>query len=199
MVQIPPEGPVGLVVEGPCEVLALPILLQHAGHRVATPVTFHGQGIDSPVDAFVSKRVMPTAKGLVAARRVSALGIVFDRESRPEPALQLCRRAYDVAIQALPPSLPIFVAVADRSFENWLLADPEGILTHALVVRDPANRVGSMSDGKDGVSILRWAFGDNDYEKVRHAPQLAGVVDVRDDSVLSRSPSLTAFLKLATR
>ena len=199
MVQIPPEGPVGLVVEGPSEVAALPILLQQAGHRVATPVTFHGQGIDSPVDAFVSKRVMPTAKGLVAARKLSSLGIVFDRESRPESATQLCRRAYDVAKQALPPSLPIFVAVADRSFENWLLADPAGIATHALVARNPASRVGSMSDGKNGASILRWAFGDNDYEKVRHAPRLAELVDVKDDSVLSRSPSLKAFLELATR
>ena len=48
-------------------------------------------------------------------------------------------------------------------------------------------------------SILRWAFGDNDYEKVRHAPRLAELVDVKDDSVLSRSPSLKAFLELATR
>ena len=199
MVQIPQEGPVGLVVEGPSEVAALPVLLERAGHRVATPVTFHGQSTDSPVDAFVSNRVMPLAKLLVAARKLSTLGIVFDRESRPEPALQLCRRAYDVAIQVLPPSLPVFVAVADRSFENWLLADPAGVVTHALVVRDPSNRVGSMSDGKDGVSILRWAFGDNDYEKVRHAPQLAALVDVKDDSVLGRSPSLTAFLALATR
>ena len=199
MVPTPLEGPVGLVVEGPCEVQALPILLEQAGHRVARPVTFHGQGIDSPVDAFVSKRVMPTAKGLVVARKLSCLGIVFDRESRPESAIQLCRRAYDIARQALPPSLPIFVAVPDRAFENWLLADPAGIATHALVARNPANRVGSMSDGKDGASILRWAFGDNDYGKVRHAPQLATLVDVKDDAVLSRSPSLKAFLELTAR
>ena len=41
--------------------------------------------------------------------------------------------------------------------------------------------------------------GDNDYEKVRHAPRLAELVDVKDDSILSRSPSLKAFLELATR
>ena len=199
MVQMPLEGPVGLVVEGPCEVRALPILLEQAGHRVARPVTFHGQSTDSPVDAFVSNRVIPTAKLLVVARKLSTLGIVFDRDSRPESAPRLCRRAYEVARRALPASLPIFVAVADRAFENWLLADPAGIAAHALVARNPANRVGSMSDGKDGASILRWAFGDNDYEKVRHAPQLAGLVNVKDDAVLSRSPSLNAFLELETR
>ncbi len=92
----------------------------------------------------------------------------------------------------------MFVAVADREFENWLIADPQGIFQNNLVKNDPTGRVGNRADGKDAIAILKWAFGRNSYSKTIHGPLLAGLVDVSDSSVLARSPSLAALVQLRT-
>jgi len=182
------------VLEGPCEVNALPALLE--GHPVEVIKRVHvgGQPAASPLETFVTKKLLPKLQQVMIAVRDVPVGVVFDRENRVETADEVARETLRLISPHVPQHRRVFVAVADQKFENWLIADPDGVVGHALILRDFKSKVGTDADSKDAIGILKWAMRNGDYDKTKHAPSLAKLVRVGDGVVQGRSASLRAFL-----
>jgi hypothetical protein len=90
----------------------------------------------------------------------------------------------------------ISVCVADRNFENWIIADIEGIRSLTDLVSDRAEQ-GSF-DGKNGTVILKRIMRVP-YRKLQHAPKLFKQVSFQ--RAATNSPSFKQFaveLDLAT-
>jgi len=185
-------GPLGLIVEGPCERDAIPALLEPRGIRFARPASLNGQMTGSDLSSFVTKQVVPVAQALLAAKSVRALFVVFDREKRAESAAEIEAVAEVILRAEIGHNPPIYVAVADCTFENWLLTDPKHINRHSLV-RKPVPTYASV-DGKDALALLKGAIWPLGYVKTRHGPALAAVVDTADSAVTNRSASLKRFV-----
>lgn len=194
--------PIALVVEGEAEYGALPILVRNAGGRTVNPFVFRGQS-DCALPRLAKERIAPKVR-LAIYRDVAKVIVVLDRERRPEcpggvaAAIAIAIREVlrqQCGYAGLP---PIVVVCADRSTENWLLADAEGLAGCNLLARRPS--VGSRTnvDGRDASQALKNACRPGrSYHKRRDAPILAARVRVTDASVLQRSRSLRKFLKEA--
>ena len=183
---------IGIVTEGPCEVTALPALLQQLNVNFARPVHFGGQATELPIRTLMEKKIIPTAKLLIAAKSVSRIVIVFDREARTDTAISVSRRAHSVAARLIT-SHPVAVIVADRMFENWLIAGGPPVGASSLIRNPFPLRYKRDSDGFDGLEALKKAMTPHTYQKIRHAPALAKLVTPTDPGVRTRSKSLRAF------
>lgn len=191
-----------LVVEGESDYHAVPLLLKMAGASVGLRLTFRGQGVASPLESFVGKKLLRFTRAAILARP-SKVVVVIDREARNDcpgefaqrVEIELKRRLCSEGYSGDP---PVSVVCADRSLENWLIADPEGIRRHAYIERGIASRVGNNADGHDAVGILNWAYGPGRrYQKTKDAPALAARVRVREQDVRRRSKSLCKLLREA--
>jgi hypothetical protein len=205
MTPAPTASRIGLVVEGETEYRALPLLLQHLGLSTTSPSIFHGQSVNASVQDLVKYRLLTHARTQLA-KKASQVIVVLDRETRPESA--------DVFGKALAKELRrqlrgcesehaarrVFVAVADRRFENWLLADPEGVSKSKLLGKK-ANLVGRVAchaDDRDALEVLREAIARGWYNKAIHGPQLAQHIRMRPVGISWCSKSFAAFLGLVT-
>ena len=194
---------VGIVVEGQTEYAALPVLLARLGLRSTTPSVFHGQPVAASAKNLVEGRLLQPVRVQLAkdARRVI---VVLDREARPESAETLaetlCRelRRQVKRSEGEAAAKRVCVAVADRCFENWLLADPEGVSKSKLLAKK-ANLVGKVAchaDDRDALSLLRGAMVRGWYDKAIHGPQLAQHIRVAEKKAAWCSKSFAGFLKL---
>lgn len=193
----------GLVVEGESEYFAIPILLQKAGASPGQKVVFRGQGTQSPIPILVQKRLLPATRALTL-RSHSKVLVVIDREDRPDCPGDFAQRVCSELVRQLESTYgyrgtpPIVVVVADRTLENWLIADPQGIRQHAYISRDIARRVGSNADGLDAIRILQWAYRPGKYyHKTKDGPALAARVRVLQQGVRRCSKSLDKLLREA--
>ncbi len=194
---------VGLVVEGQTEYAALPGLLARLGLRTTAPSVFHGQPAAASPKSLVEGRLLKPVRVQLAkdARRVI---VVLDREARAESAKEfaerLCRelRRQVKRSEGAVAARRVWVAVADRCFENWLLADPQGVSKSTLLAKN-ANLVGKVAchaDDRDAVALLRSALTRGWYEKAIHGPRLAQHIRVADPRARWCSRSFEAFLRL---
>lgn len=193
---------VGLVVEGQADYGAVPLLLGRAGVAAGLPIVFRGQGLECPISTLVQKKLLsPTRAQLV--RGHSKVLVIIDRETRTDCPPGLARAVEAELVRQLraaygyPRRPPVSVVCPDRTLENWLIADPEGIGTHVYMEKDIRRRVGSNADGRDAVAIVQWAYGSRRYHKARDAPALAARVRVERADVRQRSRSLRKLLREA--
>lgn len=197
-------SPVALVVEGESAVGAIPQLLRGTGIRLLRPVKFGGQPVDcesSRFREFVRRKIVPLVYTRLQ-KQVSLVVVVIDREYReqcPGEFAQEVKRTIVTALQdehGYSGAPPVSVVCADSKLENWLIADPEGILTHNYIVRDLSSAVGTNADGKDALALLNNAYRPaRRYHKCMDAPRLASKVRTMEPNVRRRSHSLDKLLR----
>lgn len=196
--------PIGLVVEGEADFAAIPILLRSAGIRVAGPAHFGGQPTDcepGKFQYFVQKAIVPIVR-IMCLKGVSLVAVVIDREDRPQCPGNFAQDVLQVIVRTMKAewrydgSPRIAVISADRNLENWLIADPKGILVHNYIRRDLSRQVGRNADGKDAIALLEQAFPPaRRYHKRMDAPALAAKVRPMQPDVRRRSHSLDKLLR----
>jgi len=123
---------------------------------------------------------------------------VLDREKRTISASDLAERIRDELISIILKNTKfthkdldekIKVVVADRMFENWIVADIEGIKSKPKLVNQAV--VQEKYDGRSGVKMLKECMTVN-YDKVCHAKILFKAVSF--DRACQNSPSFQNFI-----
>lgn len=195
---------VGLVVEGIADVGAIPQLLRDSGIRLTRPIWFGGQPVqcdDGKFREFVRYKIVPRVQTMVL-KQVGLIIVVIDRETRDRCPGEFAQDVARTVVEEMKVQRgyagvpPISVVCADRKLENWLIADPKGILTHSYIVKDLSRVVGSNADGKDALTLLRRAYQSGRYyHKHMDAPKLASRVRAMQAHVRLRSHSLDKLLR----
>ena len=192
---------VGLVVEGQTEFAALPAMLQRLGVKPTRPSNFSGQFQDAPVRKLVEKRLLHHVKAQIV-KGPDLVIVVLDRENRPESARAFEKAVRDEITKQLDnPTRPrVEVVVCDRTFENWLIADPKGIHKSEYITRDLSAKVVCHGDGKDALALIKNAFRRRKaYNKGPHGAKLSVFVRVGSPRVHLCSKSLRRFVEFVER
>ena len=194
---------IGLVVEGKSAIGAVPVLLRSAGLDVGRALQFPGQPVDCSVSTLVQKVLLPRVR-IAVLKPYTRILVVLDRESRPDCPGDFAIRVRQEIISQLAASFgyegqpAVLVVVANRCLENWLIADPDGLLGHSYIRRSIRTRVGASADERDAIHIINYAYPNGRvYHKTRDAAGLAAKVRVCDPDVRKRSRSLDKLLKEA--
>lgn len=195
---------IGLVVEGESEIGAIPQLLRNSGVRLSRPIKFGGQPEECNEDTFqefIRRKIIPSVRVMVL-KNVSLVVVIIDREGRAQCPGVFAQGIRQVILGTMQTRYcytgapPISVVCADRKLENWLIADPKGILTHNYIVKDLSRVVGSKADGKDALTLLKRAYQPGrHYQKRMDAPKLACKVRAMQPDVRLRSHSLDKLLR----
>lgn len=189
--------PLGLVVEGESEYYGLPHFLQRLGIRHTVPAVFRGQSGTMGAEG-VARRAIPYIKAQLN-KQVRKVLVVIDREDRSECSGQLAAGVnFQISrmLTAERIEASIVVVCANTKFENWLIADPQGLAGHKLVLPSLRQRKPLNVDGKDGEAELRRCFvKGKHYTKGTLTGQLAALVRLEDKRVQARSRSLRKLIK----
>jgi len=192
-----------VLVEGESDYSAVRVLLQKAGITRIVRIKFGSQPVECSVSLLVERTMLRYIRvaELKGAHRII---ILLDREWRERCAPGLAGDVLSEILRQMRQysntvsGLRVRVVCPDHCLENWLIADPEGLSSHAYIVRSIARKVGSIADSKPAIEIIKWAFRKGrSYHKARDAPALARSVDVLDPAVRRRSKSLDKFLREA--
>lgn len=196
--------PIGFVVEGDSDINAIPMLLKDIRIRLSNPIHFGGQPVqcdDDKFREFVKLRIVPRVRA-ITLKNVRLVVVIIDRESRERCPGEFAKDIAQTIVGTMEVrysykgSPPISVVCADRTLENWLIADPKGIFTHNYIVKDLSSTVGVKADDKDALTLLKEAFAPgHHYHKRIHAPQLACKVRTMRSDVRHRSHSLDKLLR----
>jgi len=131
-------------------------------------------------------------------QRFTRILCVTDREKRQESAEQYAARVREAILDALSSSTrhslkeldeKLLVCVADRKFENWIVADVEGITRCGDLIRSGVEQ--DEFEGSNGEETLKRLM-TQPYRKIKHAPKLFN--HVRFDVASANSPSFRRFL-----
>lgn len=124
---------------------------------------------------------------------------VLDKERRKMSSLSLAKSIKKEIINQLNTQFSqkeleskISVVVADTCFENWIIADIEGIKKTNMIL---PNVIQENYDGKSGVAILKKIM-NIPYKKTIHGPKLFKIVDF--DNAIKYSPSFNQLYKTIT-
>ena len=124
---------------------------------------------------------------------------ILDREKRDLSAESLAKKVKDKLISLVEESgtisvdefsKKIRVVVADRMFENWIVADIQGIREKGTYIKQDAEQ--GHFDGQSGVNVLKNIMQTN-YDKVQHAPILFKAVCF--DRAVQNSPSFSNLIR----
>ena len=197
------QGPsIGLIVEGHTEYEAIPQMLSRMGIRCAHLSCLRGQPAELPAKAFVERCLLKHVRAQLITN-ADIVVVVVDAEQRAESAADFRRQLQQELNRQLRArhtwSAPerVEVVVCNRTFENWLLADPQGLRKSKLVTRDLSAAVSCHADGKDALTLLKSAFAKcKSYNKRLHGLQLARCVRLDDARVHLCSESLREFVAL---
>jgi len=202
------EPLIGLVVEGQTEYQALPAMLSRMGLKCTAPSCFQGQPVEAPIPVLVDRVLLPHVR-VQLGRGGDPVIVILDRESRRKSArtlqaevlreLRKRLRQKEGKKEGEEAAGRIRVVVCDRTFENWIISDPEGLTRSANMNRDLSRQVSCHADERDALSLIKSVFlKGKRYKKAVHGPQLAGYVRVEDSAVCQCSASLCRFLQIAS-
>jgi hypothetical protein len=183
---------IGLIVDGVGEVDALPGLFD----RIATP-----HQLLKPVPGRFQPLALPERTALLAARECRALAangaelvvMLLDRETRNECPGSFAPRLQRLIARRLSGlSLEIAVVLEDRTFENWLVADPTCFRQMPRLFPEAQRILRAVprgnADGIDGLAMLRRASGSRGrYDKVQGAVAICTHLDPGRAALNSRS------------
>jgi hypothetical protein len=134
---------------------------------------------------------------LAMRQRYTRIVCVTDREGRSQEATSFAAEVRSTVIHLIESDNhyshkeleeKLAVCVADRMFENWIIADVEGIKQRRDLVKPSARQAGF--DGKNGVGVLK-SIMKVPYKKVQHAPALFKSVSFQ--RAIMNSPSFRLF------
>ena len=169
----------GLIVEGDAEFAALPLLHRKSLVTGCPPLrAINLGGVGSHVEPIgIAKMIKPKVVQHQIAGR-SPVIICIDREQRGKSATRLAAEVQSAVCQLLAddgrPSNGVFVVIADRAFEAWLLADARGLHEKGHFVHAPSfhSFEGAMGkQQKKGVVELTELLG-RPYGKTTDGPRL---------------------------
>lgn len=173
---------VGLIVEGETEYKALPQLHTLVpGCPPLKPINLRGIGSDrTPVG--IARKVAPQVDVHIQAGRTKVL-VCIDREQRPDCPGQLARAVMQALLTELKQrgyaNPDVYVVVADRAFEAWLLADARGLHARRVFKMAPSFHCfeGAMgASDKKGVVEIGKLLGRS-YDKVRDGPTIFAKIE----------------------
>lgn len=166
MTATPTEPHVGLVVEGPGDAVALPVLLRAHMHCVGDYRELLGKPVacNGKMKALMANGI--EGKVATAAARPGCRGVlvVLDADDDPSCRLgpELRRRAEKVS------RVPVAVALAEPAFEAWLVASAESLGLDGLEYDSAVNPGRAIKD----------ALAPAKYVKPTWQPRLAHRVDI---------------------
>lgn len=145
---------VGLIVEGDAEFAALPLLQRKAllpGCPPLRPINLGGVG--STIEPIgIARMVKPKVVQHQTAGR-SPIVVCIDREQRDMSAIRLGTEVHRALCTLLRKEKrayhDVFVVIADRTFEAWILADARGLHQKRAFVRAPSFETFEGSMGKE--------------------------------------------------
>lgn len=169
---------IGLVVEGPGDVRAVPMLLRaHLATRndyadvLGKPVPFHGKGnatTPGGIEGYVATAARPGCVGVL---------VVLDADDE-----LVCHEGPLLLARAQPViAHPVVVAIAERDYEDWLFASVE-----TLALDNPQE-----FDASRGKSAIQRGLSPEKYVKPTHQPRLTSRVDIALATSRSRSLART--------
>ena len=179
MTATPHQPHIGLVVEGPGDAAALPLLLRsHLQAQedfrdvLAKPVRCNGRDKATAVNGI---------EGYVAtaAARPGCRGILVVLDAENDAS---CRLGPSLSVRLQSVGVPVKICLAERTFEDWLFASAETLELSGLTYSAVASGLGAI------VAALKPAK----YVKPTWQPRLATRVDL--DIAASRSPSFARLL-----
>jgi hypothetical protein len=195
---------IGLVLEGQTEYKSLPEMLDRLGIHYTRPSCINGQAEDASTTDVVKYLILPHVRWQLQ-KNVDIVVVVVDLERRQCSAGAFRDTLRNEIVRQLrdsEPSAPtekVRVVVCNRTFENWLLADPGGMGRSALIEKDLTRAVECHSDQKDALPLLKSAFRrKRRYVKALHGPELAKYIRVEDAEVHLCSESLREFIEIVT-
>ena len=193
-----------LIVHGDTEYYCLPSILKKFGVSVLTPFNLQGKGFGDNRYELVKEKLVRAIE-LVRKINPGKIIIVTDKEEKPFcPGelsslikKQLLSRIEQKHGKQFRDGLPeISVVIANSCYENWLIADPEGIAKSRLLKKQP--NIKETADSKPAIRILNGCMANHrKYDKRSHAPKFTALADFKSLKVRARSKSLRKFLKEA--
>jgi hypothetical protein len=171
---------IGLVVEGPGDKGALPILLRNYLHQKGVYADVLGKPV--PLKGKGSATTTNGVEGYVlAAARPGCVGIIVlvdaDKDASCQLGPELLERASGLQ------SAPVVIAVAEKDFEDWLHASIE-TLELGVDTWDPTKR---------GKSVIEAALSPDKYIKSTMQARLTHRMDI--ELARSRNSSLDRMLR----
>lgn len=186
---------IGLIVDGEAEFFSLPALMQ----RVDTPHEVRGRVVHAHIHPLggipkLVHRLIVPVKALVEQRRADKVVVLLDREQRRRCCGDIAHELKgalerECARQAI--GVLIEVVLKDRTFENWLVADPEALrkspkrfdVKSSFVKQVEPDR----ADAADGLKLLKAATRKGGYDKVADGRLILSVADPLRIGANSRS------------
>jgi hypothetical protein len=182
---------IALVTEGVSEFRALRLLYVQF-HRRTPHTLLPPLKINVPPDAppSIVARELKSRLIIAAERGANRALVLLDRERQ-----QACPGAIAVdierAVERTCRALPVQVALKDRTFENWLVADPSAL--EALPARFKMSKaaksaiVPNKADRCDALALLKSSVVRNQYDKVLDSARICSRMDVEKAAMNSRS------------
>jgi hypothetical protein len=162
-----------LIVEGPGDAAAVPLLLAKIFASLDLPVPSFGK----PVSCAGRDRALRPA----AVSRPGCRGLLIVLDGEGDPVCQLGPTL--LARAAAATDLPVVVGLADEKYESWLFASAETMRLEGLSYR---------GGGVEPVAEIRRRLGNRKYVKPTWQPRLTERIDV--GLAAGRSPSLRRLM-----
>jgi hypothetical protein len=179
------------VVDGQAEFRSLPHLFRRieSSHQLLNPLY-----ADLQPHAPIQRIVRTIGKKIpILQRKGDAALVLIDRESRTEcPAELAAQLSAGLAPVCQGSSLQsITVIVKDRTYENWLISDPDTLVAlrgRFRVTKKARTSVEpNRADNMDAIPLLKTFVVGQPYDKVRDAVRVMRVADVKKMARNSRS------------
>ncbi|WP_045876138.1 DUF4276 family protein [Pseudofrankia sp. DC12] len=171
---------VGLVVEGPGDAVALPVLLR----RHLEPAGEYRPTLGKPVACNGRDKALMAngveGKVAVAASRPGCRAVMVVLDADRDPSCQLGPTILARASKFC--AGPVFVALAEPTLEEWPVASAETLAVPGLV----------FPNSQEPVNAIKKALAPAKYVKPTWQPRLAGRMDIA--LARGRSPSLDRIL-----
>lgn len=168
---------IGLVVEGPGDRKAVPVLLR----KYFAEREQHSVGLGQPWTANGRSKLLKAGelerfvRGAASVPGACAVLVIFDADESPA-----CELGPECAARAKgETALPVQIGLAVREFENWIVASAQSALGHPSPLTDP--------DGRGAQHAIREALAPEKYIKTVDQPRLAARIDFSDARSSSRS------------
>jgi hypothetical protein len=185
---------IGVAVDGVSEVTALPRLRDAieaaTSNRFMSPIRLRTTPL-APVQALAAE--CARAARTMRTRGADLVLVLIDRETREDCPPAIAEQLSAAIDRRGAAEVVIRVVVKDRTFENWLIADPaaieglQGRFSPTGVAAIKAAVAGGRADERDALQLLERATVNRSYQKVKDSDQILSRVDLRAMSRNSRS------------
>ena len=180
----------GLFVEGPSDIRAIPILIRKLGYRARITSKDLSQS-----ELLLPDKMAVHIRELLRVRQDVELILICIDSERVDPT-ETERRAAPIQRRLDELSrVPVRYTVVDHALEGWLACDEEAVQS-VLGPRARVNIRGNPEDHPTPADILSRVFRENgrDSRKSRHDPQIAERVSL--ERISERSPTFRRFAEI---